>query len=98
MLPLFPESSHTAATIKHSLCIVKSATEHLNPGQTPVITKKNQWKWPEVYGEDKFVVMLGGLHIEMATLKTLGDWLKGSGCVQALVQADLATPGTADSF
>ena len=34
----------------------------------------------------------------MATLKTLGDWLKGSGWVQALVQADLATPGTADSF
>ena len=42
--------------------------------------------------------MMGGLHIEMATLKTLGDWLKGSGWVQALVQADLATPGTADSF
>ena len=42
--------------------------------------------------------MMGGLHIEMATLKTLGDWLKGSGWVQVLVQADLATPGTADSF
>ena len=85
LLLLFPESGHTAAMIKHSLCIVKSATEHLNPGQTPVITfdqplyalaKKIQWKWPEVYGEDKFVVMMGGLHIEMATLKTLGDWLK----------------------
>ena len=47
---------------------------------------------------DKFVIMMGGLHIEMATLKTLGDWLEGSGWVQALVQADLATPGTADSF
>ena len=38
LLPLFPESAHTAAMIKHSLCVVKSATEHLNPGQTPVIT------------------------------------------------------------
>jgi len=37
-LPLFPESAHTAAMIKHSLCIVKSATEHLNHGQTPMIT------------------------------------------------------------
>lgn len=41
---------------------------------------------------------MGGLHIEMATLKTLGDWLNGSGWVQALVQADITTPGTADSF
>lgn len=42
--------------------------------------------------------MFGGLHIEMATLKTIGDWLKGSGWVQALVQAEIATAGTADSF
>lgn len=42
--------------------------------------------------------MFGGLHIEMATLKTLGDWLKGICWVQALVQADITTPGTADSF
>ena len=42
--------------------------------------------------------MFGGLHIAMAALKTLGDWLQGSGWVQALVQAEIATPGTADSF
>ena len=44
------------------------------------------------------VVMFGWLRIEMAALKTLGDWLRGSGWVQALVKADIATPGTADSF
>lgn len=42
-------------------------------------------------------MLFGGLHIEMAALKTLGDWLKGSGWVQALVQADIITVGTADS-
>ena len=42
--------------------------------------------------------MFGGLHIEMAVLKTLGDWLRGSGWGQALVQADIASPGIADSF
>ena len=107
LLPLFLESAHTVAMIKHSFCVVKSAVDHLNPGQTPVITfdqplyalaKEIQWKWPEDYGEDKFVIMFGGLHIEMAALKTLGDWLKGSGWVQALVQAEIATAGTADSF
>ena len=48
--------------------------------------------------EDKYVVMFGGIHIEMAALKTLGDWLRGSGWVQALVEADIVSPGIADSF
>ena len=87
--------------------VVKNAVEHVNLGQTPVVTldqslfplaKQIQWKWPEKYGEDKMVVMFSGLHIEMAALKTLGDWLRASGWVQALVQAEIATPGTADSF
>ena len=43
---------------------------------------------------NKFVLMLGGLHIEMAALKTICDWLQGSRWVQALVQADIATVGT----
>ena len=44
------------------------------------------------------MVMFGGLHIEMAALIKLGDWLQGSAWVQALVQAEIATAGTADSF
>ena len=107
LLPLFQESAHTVAMIRHSMDVVKSAVEHLNAGQTPVLTfdqplyalaKQIQWKWPEKYGEDKFVVMFGGLHIQMAALKTIGDWLQGSGWAQALVQADIATVGTADSL
>ena len=87
--------------------VVQNAVDHLNPGQTPVLTvdqplfalaKQIQWKWPEKYGEDKLVVMFGGLHIEMASLKLLGNWLEGSGWVQALTQADIATSGIADSF
>ena len=42
--------------------------------------------------------MFGGLHIEMAMLKLLGDWLEGSGWTNALVQADIASSGTANSF
>ncbi|QQP53211.1 uncharacterized protein LOC103506659 [Caligus rogercresseyi] len=92
--------------IRHSMDVVKNAVEHMNLGQTSVITfdqslfalaKQIQWKWPDSYCEDHIVVMFGGLHIEMAALKTLGDWLKGSGWVQALVQAEIATAGTADS-
>ena len=41
---------------------------------------------------------LGHVCVKMVALKTLGDWLRGSGWVQALVQAEIATPGTAGSF
>ena len=78
-----------------------------NPGLAPVvacdqslfaIAKKVRWKWPLDYGEDKFVIMFGGLHIELAALKTLGDLLKVNGWTSALVQAGVTTAGTADSF
>ena len=38
LLPLFHESAHTVAMIRHSIDVVRSAVEHLNPGQTPVVT------------------------------------------------------------
>jgi len=87
--------------------VIQQAIEHVNLGQVPVITvdqplfalcKEIQWTWPEKYGEDKFVMILGGLHIEMAMMKILGDWLEDSGWVKALVQAKVTSPGTADSF
>ena len=43
------------------------------------LAKKIQWSWPETHEEILFVVMFGGLHIEMVALKTIGDLLEGSG-------------------
>ena len=61
--------------------VVRRATEHLNPGQISVIamdqplyaiTKCIQWTWRDTgHGEDKYIVIMGGLHIEMALWKTL---------------------------
>ena len=74
LLPLFQEEAKSVAMILHAMNTVKSSVEFLNPGQTPVITcdqplyaiaKKIQWQWPETQGERNFVVVLGGLHIEM---------------------------------
>ena len=45
-----------------------------------------------------FVILFGGLHIEMAALKTLGDLLDASGWTGAQVLAGVATTGTADFF
>ena len=60
------------------------------------IAKKIQWNWPSTYGEKKSVIMLGGLHIELAVLKAIGSWIEDSGWTNALVQAGVTTPGTAD--
>ena len=94
--------------VRDSLDVIKEVTELVHPGQAPVvamdqpllfvIAKNIQWKWPSVYGESKFVIMFGGLHIELAALKTAENLLESSGWTGALVQAGVATSGKADSF
>ena len=59
--------------------------------------KKIQWNFPDIFGEDKFVVLFGGLHIEMEVLKCLGDLLDSSGWTNALIQAGVVTSGRADA-
>lgn len=107
LMPLFYEKAATAAMIKHGMNVVRWATEFLNPGQIPVVAfdaplyalaKFTQWNWPDTHGEEKFVAMFGGLHIEMAMWTTFGDYLEGSGWTNVLTQAGIASSGTADSF
>ena len=80
LLPLFPDDSKSVAMIRHAMDVAQQAVHHLNPGQVPVLTldqplyaiaQQIQWSWPSGYGEDKFVILLGGLHLEMATLATI---------------------------
>ena len=106
LLPLFQEEAKSAATILHAMNTVASSVEFLNPGQTPVImcnqplyaiTKKIQWQWPETKGERNFVVVLGGLHIEMTAWRTLGDLLDRSSWRSAITQAKVTSSGTTDS-
>ena len=86
---------------------IREGVAFLTPGQIPVVAadqplyalaKQIQWYWPEEYGEDKFVIMFGGLHIEMTALKSIGSMLEDSGWTSALVEADVASSGTADAF
>ena len=57
-----------------------------------------QWKWPASHGEQAYVVMLGGLHMEMALWSVLGDLLDGSGWTTALSEAEVAPFGVAFFF
>ena len=73
LLPLFYEKADTPAMIKHDMNIVKEITSYLNPCQIPVSacdcpifskSKCIQWKWPVTHGQDKMIIMFGGLHLE----------------------------------
>ena len=109
LLPLFYEKADSPAMIKHGMDVIKNITEFLNPSQIPVMTcdcpifakaKYIQWTWPSLYGEDKFVDMFGGLHFEIALWNMLGDYmyLANSGWTTPLLEAGVATSGTAESF
>ena len=105
--PLLPDQVKSIAMIRPAMDIIKFSVNHLNLGQVPVIAldqplfaiaKEIQWNWSDLYGEKKFVVMFGGLHIEMAFLKVIEELLEGTGWTTALADANVATPGTAECF
>ena len=77
LLPLFPDQAKSVAMIWHAMDVIKASVNYLNPGQVPVIAtdqplfavaKQIQWTWPDSYREPKFVIMFGGLHIEITFL------------------------------
>ena len=107
LLPLLPEQAHSVATMKHAMQTVKETTSFLRPDQVPVVTvdhplfavaKQIQCQWPETFREDKYIVILAGLHIEMAAFKDTGNLLKESGWTAVLTEAGIASSGTAESF
>eukprot|EP00731_Ephydatia_muelleri_P021817 Em0014g408a len=68
LLPLFNEKAATFAMVKHGMDIQRQITAHLNPGQIPVtafdqplfaLAKYVQWQFPDIYGEQHYVVMFG---------------------------------------
>ena len=61
------------------------------------IAKRIQWSFND-YGEDKFVVMMGGLHIEMAIMNVIGDWVADSGWAYLLSKVNVANIGSAELF
>ena len=106
LLPLFRDSAHSPSMVKHGMDIIREVTHHVNPGQIPVLTvdqplyaiaKRIQWKWPDEYGQRQYVVLMGGLHIEMAMLKVIGDWLDGSGWTYVMIAGNVTTEGRASN-
>ena len=96
ILPLFPDKSTDPCLVKHVMLIVKQSIEFLNPGQTPVLgcdqplfalAKQLQWQFPSILCDDKYVILIGGLHIESKAHLMLGKFIRGSGWEWAMSEA-----------
>ena len=107
LLPMFHEKARTHAMILHAMEIMEIVPKCLDERQMPVIAmdqplyalaKEIQWSSSTPYTEENYVVILGGLHIEMCVLKLLGVWLEKCGWDSALVQASITIVGKANAF
>ena len=103
MLQLFRENVDTPAMVKHSKNILISIILYLSPGQIPVMACDCPiFPKPSIHsgrdGEDKMVIMFGGLHLEMSMWNMLGDYLAKCGWTVALSEAGTASSGVADGL
>ena len=73
LLPLFLYDSKSVVMIRHSMDIIQREVAFLLTVDQPlfVIAMRIQWQWPDIYGEERFIVLLGWLHIEMASLRSV---------------------------
>ena len=62
-----------------------------------IAEKTIQWSFTATHGEDKYLIMAGGPHIEMTACKVIGDWLDGSGWTTAIFNAGFVTSGVPHS-
>ena len=81
LMPTFLENAHSAPMILYGMNVIRSAVQLVNPEQTPVIAmdqplfalaKQIQWQYPDTHGEDKLLIMFGGLYIEQEILRVIG--------------------------
>ena len=104
MLPLLQNEIATHAMVRHTMDIIK---EDLNLDQPLVVTQINLFMLWERNSSGYIqtnmrktivLMMMGPLHIEMALLSLIGDWLESSGWVETLVKANISTSGKPVSF
>ena len=83
--------------------IIKNTISKLNPEQTPIdvcdqpvytLSKEIQFRFSDQFGQGKYFVLFGALHIEKSLLVIYADIIKGSGIKQILDANELSVVGT----
>ena len=99
LLPLLRNEALSVATENHSMNKVRDTIVYFNPVITADqviyrLIKQVQWYWPDLCGEDKFVVMSEG----PPHLKSLGNILQSCEWTGDPVSSGVASSGIAESF
>ena len=85
---MFDKKAATAAMMRHGMSVICQIR----------LIKQIQWNFPEMYGEDKIVILLGGLHLEMALWTADGKLLSNSGWDHLIAEANVTTTGVNESL
>ena len=85
------------------MSIIKKTIHFINESQIPVdasdqpvygLFKEVQLRYPSIFGHDKYISLLGDLHMEHSILLIHGQLIKGSGLDSILLHSKLSTEGT----
>ena len=80
LLQLLPKPINSTAMVSHCIIIICKIIEHVNPGQSPVITgnqpvyalgRQVSFMYPLEF--DKVIWMMGPLQTEIAFISAIGD-------------------------
>jgi len=103
LMPLISEKVNTLKSQYHCMSIIKKTSYHLNSKQVPIdtsdqpvfaLSKEVQLRYPSTFGHDKYICLLGDLHLEHSLLLMHGSLIKGSGLDSILHFSKLSTEGT----
>ena len=106
ILPLISKPVHTVKAQYHCMGIISHTIKHINPGQIPIdtcdqpvfaLTKEIQWRYPEMFSEEQYFSILGGLHIEQELLVVHGELVAGSGLAKILENNNLSLIGASSA-
>lgn len=103
LMPLINEQISSLKAQYHIMNIVKKTSHFLNQHQVPIdvsdqpvfaYSQEIQLRYPDIFGYDKYITLLGDLHTEHTILQMHGLLIKGSGLDTALLHCKLSTEGT----
>ena len=103
LMPLINEKVSLLKVQHHIMSIVQKAIKFLNSNQVPIdvsdqpvyaLSKEVQIRYPETFGDERYITLLGDLHTEHTVLQMHGKLIKGSGLDSVLFHSDLSTQGT----
>ena len=106
MLPLLQDEVATHVIVRHTMDIIDQVHKKLKLNQPLVITAdqhvyangKVRWLYPDEFSDNKVLMMMDPLHIDVNFLQVLSNWLESSGWTASLVKAKITSSGKAKSF